>query len=462
MKISREGLIILFFGSIAIIAFIRSWIALTLLTGLIFLSIPFISLVWAMFTIRSVEIRRELPDEAVSGEQLFASYRLTCHSMFPAYGVRLTDFATRGYISGLDVTASSGVTLRESISFIGVLLKYFGVTLIEEVDLFEEAFHSAGLDADFPLAFPPLTRGKWMTRNVPLVFPVRGKYRVGPGQIETGDPLGIFRFTVNVKGFSEILVLPTWTSLKFFPMGGSSRILRDENISQDREGASSEFLGVREYRENDPLKLVHWKLTARHNQLMVKQFVKQVESSWGVILDLRKGFNAGKGKETSLEYMVECAASLLELFDKEKIPHILALAGDDITTSENLKGERMFDEELRMLAAGRNDGTLHLHQRAINISEKYPYISWVLITARNDEDILQSINALSKFGAEVLVIHVNFNSFLTEDISPASMKKWRKMWGVEVEDFENEVLGVGAKLHQINKGDDQSLLFFNA
>ena len=121
----------------------------------------------------------------------------------------------------------------------------------------------------------------------------------------------------------------------------------------------------------------------------------------------------------------------------------------------------MFDEELRLLAASRNDGIMHLQQRAENMSEKYPYISWVLITARNDEDILDSIDALSKFGAEVLVAHVNFNSFLAEDIPPESMRKWRKMWGVEVEDFDKKVIGVGAKLHQISKGDDQSLLFFN-
>jgi len=104
-------MIVIFFGSIAIAAFMRSWIALTLFTGLIFLSIPLFSLIWAMIAAKSIEIRRELPDEGVAGEQLFATYQLTSRSFFSAFGVRFTDNATRGYISGLDLTASSTLTL---------------------------------------------------------------------------------------------------------------------------------------------------------------------------------------------------------------------------------------------------------------------------------------------------------------------------------------------------------------
>lgn len=461
MKISREGLIVIFFGSIAVAAFIRSWIALTLLTGLLFLSIPLISMIWAYFAIRSIEIRRELPDEGVAGEQLFATYRITANSIFPAFGVRFTDNATRGYISGVDLSASSTMALRESSSMMGRFLKYCGIILVEEIDLFEEAFHKAGLNADFPLDFPPLNQGTWLNRSLPLVFPVRGKYRVGSGEVEAGDPLGLFKFNIKVKGFTEVLILPTWASLKYFPMGGSSKIVRDENIPQHREGASPEFLGIREYQEGDPLKFVHWKLTARHNKLMVKQFVKQVESSWGIILDLRKGYNAGQGRETSLEYMIELSAGLLELFDDEKIPHILTLAADDILVSESLKGERMFEQELRMLAGSRNDGSLHLQGRAGSFAENYPGVSWILITARQDQDIINSIETLNQFGGTVLVVSINFKSFLTEDFSTDTLQKWHKMWGGDIEGFDDTVISTGAVLYKVNKGDDLSHTFFS-
>ncbi len=461
MKVSREGLIVIFFGSIAVAAFVRSWIALTLLTGLLFLSIPLISMIWAYLAVKSIEIRRELPDEGVAGEQLFATYRLTTNSFFPAFGVRFTDNATRGYISGLDLAASSTLTLRESYSMMGRFLKYCGVTLVEEVDLFEEAFHKAGLTADFPLNFPPLIRGNWLNRSIPLVFPVRGKYRVGSGDVEAGDPLGLFRFKIKVKGFTEVLILPTWASLKYFPMGGSSRILRDENISHAREGASPEFLGIREYHEGDPLKFVHWKLTARHNKLMVKQFVQQVESSWGIILDLRKGYNAGKGRETPLEYTIECNAGLLEQFDDEKIPHVLAMAADDISICESLKGERMFEQELRMLAASRNDGTLKLLGRADTLAERYPGVSWILITARQGKDIINSIETLNRYGGSVLVVNVNFKSFLTKELPSDTLKKWLKMWSSDIEDFDDLVLATGASLYTINRDDDLGLVFFN-
>ena len=460
MRVSREAQIILFFGIIAIVAYARSYIALTLLTGLVFLSIPVISLIWAMMASRAIEVRREFPEEAVAGEQLFATYSFTNNSTFPAFGLQFNDVASRGFITGLDLRESSSISLRESISSLGKFFKYLGVTLLEEVDLFEESFQKTGFKAEFPLDVPPLKKGVWFTKSIPLEFPVRGKYRVGPGNLHAGDPLGIFKIPLKAHGFTEILVLPTWTSLRFFPSGGSSRILRDENVSRDKEGSSPEFLGVREYREGDPLKMVHWKLSAKHDQLMVKQFVQQVESTWGVILDLRRGYNAGKVRETSLEYMIEIAVALLDKLDDEKIPHVLALAADDITVIENLTGERTFDEELKLMAASRNDGTLNLQERAANLSENYPHVSWVIITPRRDDDIIESVRACSKFGGAVLVVNINFNSFITEDFPQDVLVKWRKIWGEESENFDNEIASLNASLCKVRRGDDLGLIFF--
>ena len=460
MKLSREGQAFIFFGALALSAFLRSYIQLALFTGIAFLSIPILAIIWTFLALRGIEIRRDLPEEGISSEFIYAVYRITGHSILPAFGVRFEDNATRGFISHEDIASTEGMVLRKSSSPMMRILESFGLVVLEETDLFEEAFQSVGIQADFPVPFPTLWRGRWFEKTIPLRFPVRGKYRVGSGKITAGDPLGIFKMSVDVSSFGEILILPNWSTLTRFPGGGSSRILRDENIPREQEGSSPEFLGVREYHPGDPLKTVHWKLTARHRRLMVKQFVQQVESSWGVLLDLRRGTNAGKGGETTLEYMISITAAILERFDEEKIPHALILAADDLTIRESMRGERRFPDELRLIAGCKNDGTLTLYERALNLIGRYPQMSWVLITSRKDDDIINSIEALTSYGGSTLLTGIDINSFLSEDVSSELLTKWRRMWGEEVRDFETAVLSLGASLYQVRRGDDLSMIFY--
>lgn len=461
MRISREGLIILFFGLLAMVAFLRSGIALTLLTGMVFLFIPLSALVWVYIASKSIEVKREIPDEGVAGEQVFGTYRLTTKSTLPSFGIRFTDTATRGYVSGDELTAVTGTTLRESSSVLGRFMKYLGVTVLEEVDQFAKSFYLVGLEGEFPVNFPPLIRGNWHNKKIPLTFPVRGKYRVGPGIVEVGDPFGIFSLKIEAEGFSETLILPTWQSLRYFPIGGRSIMLKEEINPLEREGTSPEFFGIREYHTGDPLKTVHWKLTAKHRRIIVKQFTQQVESNWGIILDLKKGYNAGEGRETSLEYMIEIAASLLELFDEERVPHILAIAANELQVIENLRGEKSNYEELRMLAGCTNDGSENLMKRAASLTSDYPQVSWILITSRKDKDIADSVEILGRYGAAVLVTHVEMISFISDDLPQNMIQSWRKMWGVEMESFDDAILASGAKIFKIRKGDDLSNIYFS-
>lgn len=461
MKVSREGLIILFFGTLACMAFIRSGIALTLLTGLVLLCIPLFSIIWLLFSNRSISVKRELNEEGVAGEQIFTTYSLRNNSLFPAFSTKFSDEATRGYVTSNEMLRMTGTQLRESISSFGRILQFLGITLLEEVDLFEESYHKVGIEGEFPVEFSTLIRGNSIKRTIPVMFPVRGKYRVGPGRIELSDPLGLFRYKIKAEGFSEVLILPSWKSLKFFPIGGSSTILREENIQRDREGTSPEFFNIREYQPGDPLKFVHWKLTAKHGEIIVKQFTQQVESTWGIIIDLKKGYNAGEGRETSLEYMIEIAVSILEIFNDDRIPHVLILAGDEIVKSEALKGEKVFNEELRILAASRNDGSLHLENRANALVDEYPQLSWILLTARKDEDIVQTAQALQRFGGTVIMGLIEMNSFLTDTISPEMVTSWRQMWGIEMENFDARIMSTGTKLCKVKKGDDLSLVFYS-
>jgi uncharacterized protein (DUF58 family) len=45
--------------------------------------------------------------------------------------------------------------------------------------------------------------------------------------------------------------------------------------SEPRRGQGPEYLGVREFRPGDPIRQVHWRLTARHGELVVRDLEEQ-------------------------------------------------------------------------------------------------------------------------------------------------------------------------------------------
>ena len=496
MRLTREGWILIFFGILALSAFLRIFTPLTLLTSLVLLVIPCISIFWTIMSASGIRFARKLPEEGVAGEDIFATYRILNKSIFPAFGVRIEDKAIRGYIPDDEPYSLSGTSSEREKGFelggfvkplrdlMSAMWNFYTSDNKTRRKEFEEAYYKTRIQADFPIHLPPLWKNRPQEKSMRVKFSVRGFYVVGPVMITMKDPLGIFQVSFEIEGNSYILVLPKWSTLKRFPMGGSSRILRDENVPREREGWSPEFLGVREYQEGDPLKAVHWKLSAKHKQLIVKQFVQQVESSWGILLDLKKGSNAGKGDETSLEYMISITAAILEQLDLEKVPHVLVMAGWNMKIYEALRGERIFDSALRGLAACRNDSDLLLEERVMDLVERFPQLSWVLVTSRKDEDIISTVRALSSYGGKVMVTQVDMNSFLfestedeldvpsflrrdaVEETHPKkermsdTVKKWRRMWGEEMENFDGVIMSLGASYYQVNRGDNLAMIYF--
>ena len=104
------------------------------------------------------------------------------------------------------------------------------------------------------------------------------------------DCLGIFQYRCPIDRVSRspLFILPEAPA--------SGPVLPDfqgrfpgEKGDGGRQGSSAvDISGIRSYREGDSLKLVHWKLTARWNDLMVKEMQEPAEKITWVYLNLRE------------------------------------------------------------------------------------------------------------------------------------------------------------------------------
>ncbi len=119
-----------------------------------------------------------------------------------------------------------------------------------------------------------------------VVRPTVGPLRRGPVQamswvLEASDPLGLFTFDVHWKDREMALVLPRFTSLTSRPQ---VREL-EASIAAPRAGSGTEMFGVREYRPGDPLRRIHWRSSARHGELIVREFEPPGVQTLGIFCD---------------------------------------------------------------------------------------------------------------------------------------------------------------------------------
>lgn len=99
--------------------------------------------------------------------------------------------------------------------------------------------------------------------------------------LESGDPLGFFRRRGPGLDSELALALPRFMSL-------AERLNVREleaSIAAPRAGSGTEMFGVREYRPGDPLRRIHWRSSARHGELIVREFEPPGVQTLGVFCD---------------------------------------------------------------------------------------------------------------------------------------------------------------------------------
>jgi len=137
----------------------------------------------------------------------------------------------------------------------------------------------------------------------------RGVHRIGPLGVRVRDPFGLTLRTAAVSGDAEIVVLPKVVPL---PHGRSlgSGIGSEGSIPHMVALHGEDDQTVREYRDGDDLRRIHWPATARTGELMVRQEDRPAKRRAVVVLDTRAVGHGGSGRSSSLEWCVTTAASV--------------------------------------------------------------------------------------------------------------------------------------------------------
>lgn len=156
----------------------------------------------------------------------------------------------------------------------------------------------------------PLAPGESVRLRYPLLGRRRGRYEVGPTQLELRDPFGVARRHVAAGGVDEVVVYPRVLPLSDGPpLAGH---LGTGSDGRPRPGpAGDELDTIREYVRGDDLRHVHWRSTAHRGRLMVRQEENRQRPEAVVVLDRGLDRHVVTAGSSSFETMVTAGASVL-------------------------------------------------------------------------------------------------------------------------------------------------------
>jgi uncharacterized protein (DUF58 family) len=137
----------------------------------------------------------------------------------------------------------------------------------------------------------------------------RGVFTLGPWQAQMADPFGFFEVSQHYASIRSILVYPPVVHLPAVQLPKGSAMGTGRTSRRALE-ATTNAAGVRAYSPGDSLSRVHWRSTARRDELMVKTFDLEPSGDLWIVLDLDGAVQAGEGDESTEEYAVILAASL--------------------------------------------------------------------------------------------------------------------------------------------------------
>jgi uncharacterized protein (DUF58 family) len=116
----------------------------------------------------------------------------------------------------------------------------------------------------------PARRGEVVTRSV---------------ELRSSAPFGVAERRVRIPVEARTLVLPRTFPLDAVPFVAPISTTEPASRTAPRRGHGPDYLGVREYRTGDSMRHVHWGLTARHGQVMVREFEEERTRRLAVVID---------------------------------------------------------------------------------------------------------------------------------------------------------------------------------
>ena len=274
-----------------------------------------------------------------------------------------------------------------------------------------EVHNPTSLPAGLPgraISLGPRSERSWLVRT-PLTR--RGHFRVEPLQIRTGDPFGFFESSAAVGTGVTVVVYPRIEALPLWRLPAAN--VDGSHATPERTlQASPLATTVRPWAPGDAFNRIHWKSTARHGDIQVKEFdLEQTADAW-IVLDLDRAAQMGRGDESTVEVAVRAAASIADKAIQENRAVGLTVNAHRLAQLPPDRGGRQHLKIMQLLAAVDGDGTSPLAEALVaTVPRIRRGMTAVVITPSLERDWVKPIAALRSRGVGCVVVSFDVADF---------------------------------------------------
>ncbi len=210
----------------------------------------------------------------------------------------------------------------------------------------------------------------------------RGYYELGEIEIIIQDVFGFYTFKKKILSPASLLVYPETIFLSTFKITASHQsgeLLVKNTAFQDKSRVAT----LREYREGDSVKAIHWKLSAKKDSTIVKNYENRGDTSVVIFIDNEATlFSIDKDRRIE-DKAVDASLSIIEYCLSQNIEVILEI--QDGKSQLEIIGQQKSDLKpfLGALARFEGNGSLDFHSFLMDKIEFLKKGSTVVIITPN-------------------------------------------------------------------------------
>ena len=291
----------------------------------------------------------------------------------------------------------------------------------------------------------------------------RGRFRLGPITLASGDPFGLFVFqrrlpdtTTAITIHPVVVDLPTFAT----PMG---QLPGGDAVRRRTHHTTTNVAGTREYAPGDSFSRIHWLSTARMERLIVKEFELDPAADVWIFLDMERGVQAGGWQEdawdardlsqlwfderktlrlppTTEEYIVAIAASIAKYFLRKQRAVGFVAYGHQHEIVQPDRGERQLNRLLEVLAVLRAEGNIPFgHVLAVESARLGRNHTLIAISPSAERGWIKSLRETKRRGLRTIAALADANTFGGHG---------------DTEGAAAELIGSGIPTYVVREGDD--------
>jgi uncharacterized protein (DUF58 family) len=230
--------------------------------------------------------------------------------------------------------------------------------------------------------------------------------------VDKADLSGLVQLDRQFVATNEVMVTPRVVPLPAIRTAGGGGNTGDARPHRIGVVGQDDAL-VREYRQGDDVRRIHWPSTAHWGELMVRREEQAWDPSASIVLDSRASAHAGRGMNNSMEWAISAAASIalhflddgfsVEIYEADGPLRITGSMGQHSSASAELVISRLTDLKARPNAT--------LHYAAESAASDRPGQLVVAILGRMNAEDANSLLRVRRNRAQGLALLLDVDTF---------------------------------------------------